>query len=219
MPLFAHTSSPSHSPHPHPTPTSNPVTPLLRPYLLFFTYFVSGTLNHMMTLAIHELSHNLGFKTRWMNRWLAIAASCSMGVPAAISFKRYHLEHHKYQGEDNIDTDVPTTVEGWLFQSRPGKFVWLLLQPAFYALRPLISNPKQPCMWEHINLVACLATNYLVYTTCGGNGLFYLVCGTLLGMGCHPVAGHFVAEHYVMQPGYETVSYYGTLNWITFNVG
>lgn len=142
-----------------------------------------------------------------------------MGVPAAVSFKRYHLEHHRYQGEDCVDTDIPTSVEGWLFQSRPGKFVWLILQPAFYALRPVVCNPKEPCKWEYINFAVVALTNVLAYQVCGFNGLFYLVCGTLMGIGAHPVAGHFVAEHYVMQPGYETVSYYGSLNWVTFNVG
>jgi len=185
----------------------------------FFCYTLSGSINHMMTLAMHEISHNLGAKSVRVNRFLAIFANLPMGVPAAASFKRYHMEHHKFQGEDIIDVDIPTNAEGWFFDSSLKKTLWCLLQPAFYSLRPMFVNPKKPSTWEFINITCTILFDAVIIYFYGIGGLLYLFIGTLLGMGLHPVAGHFIAEHYVMQEGQETYSYYGPLNWLTFNVG
>jgi sphingolipid delta-4 desaturase len=173
----------------------------------------------MMTLAMHELSHNLGAKHVTSNRFLAILANLPMGIPAAASFKRYHMEHHKFQGEHVVDVDIPTEFEGWFFHSTPRKILWCLLQPLFYSLRPLAVNPKKPTRWEFINILCIIVFDFTIVYVWGIRGLLYLVLGTLFGMGLHPVAGHFIAEHYVMNEGQETYSYYGPLNWLTFNVG
>lgn len=186
---------------------------------LFCCYTLSGAINHMMTLAMHELSHNLGAKGVLSNRLLAILANLPMGIPAAMSFKRYHMEHHKFQGEDVVDVDIPTNFEGWFFHSTPRKVLWCFLQPLFYSLRPLFVNPKEPTRWEYINILCIALFDGVIVYVWGIRELLYLVVGTLFGMGIHPVAGHFIAEHYVMNEGQETYSYYGPLNWLTFNVG
>ena len=171
---------------------------------LFCCYTLSGSINHMMTLAMHDLSHNLGPKGVVPNRFLAIIANLPMGIPAAASFKRYHMEHHKFQGEDVVDVDIPTDFEGWFFTSTPRKILWCLLQPLFYSLRPLAVNPKQPTRWEFINILCIVVFDAAIVYFWGIRELLYLVVGTLFGMGLHPVAGHFIAEHYVMNDGQET---------------
>lgn len=54
-------------------------------------------------------------------------------------------------------------MEAKLFNSTFGKFVWVLLQPFFYALRPMFIYPKNPTPLEIISVTIQLAFNFWVY--------------------------------------------------------
>ena len=182
-------------------------------------WVIGGTCNHMLMLSLHELSHNLGFKKMIHNRLFAFFANLPLVFPAAISFKRYHMDHHRYQGEAGVDVDVPTQMEGRFFQNAVTKFIYVFCQIFFYALRPLLVCPKKPGRWEAANAITCLCFNTLIFFTMGHWAIFYLLLSDLLGAGLHPVAAHFIAEHFVFVQGAETYSYYGPLNVFAFNVG
>merc|ERR1719242_2101806 len=50
-------------------------------------------------------------------------------------------------------------------------------------------------------------------------GLLYFLLSAFFAGSIHPTAGHFIAEHYVMDGVTETYSYYGPLNRLAYNVG
>ncbi|CAF0749917.1 unnamed protein product [Brachionus calyciflorus] len=189
--------------------------------LFIMTYVVSGTLNHSLSVGLHELSHNLAFGPHrpLANRLLGFFANLPMGVPAFITFKKYHRDHHKYLAVDGWDPDLPTRFEAKLFSSALGKILYVGLLPVTYSLRPILVMPKKIDLQEVQNLIIQILFDISIYYYLGFNSLFYLIIGTLLGLGFHPISGHFIAEHYVFVKGYETYSYYGPLNLITFNVG
>lgn len=189
--------------------------------LILLSYVVGGTLNHSLSLGLHECAHNLVFGNAnpLANRLIGFFANMPLGVPASITFKKFHLDHHKYQGDEQMDTDLPTRIEALLFSSKPGKLLFCILQPFLYSLRPMMVLPKQPVPLEYVNWAIQIAFDIVIYYTFGWKSLAYLLLGTMLGLGLHPIAGHFIAEHYVFIKEFETYSYYGPLNLITFNVG
>lgn len=187
--------------------------------VVLVAYAVGGVINQALFLAIHELSHNLAFKRPLANRLFALFVNLPAGVPVAASFRYYHLLHHTHQGLEGVDTDLPTAVEARWLRSVPRKLVWLALQGFAYGLRPLLVHPKKPSAWELANLVLQLAFDAAIFQLWGVKALVYLPLSSLITMGLHPIAGHYISEHYVFEPGQETYSYYGPLNWLTFNVG
>jgi sphingolipid 4-desaturase/C4-monooxygenase len=59
----------------------------LSPLFLLVAYAVGGTANHNLFLAIHEITHNLAFRSVWANKTLAIFANLPIGIPYSAAFK------------------------------------------------------------------------------------------------------------------------------------
>lgn len=89
----------------------------------------------------------------------------------------------------------------------------------FYAIRPMLVKVF-PINYPLIfNWVVQLTFDYILFTNFGWTPFIYFFISIIMCGSIHPVAGHFIAEHYVFEPGQETYSYYGWLNKIAFNVG
>lgn len=212
--------------------------------LFLCAYFLTGVLNHALMLAVHEIAHHQAFGQGSVakNRIFGMFANLPIGAPMSVSFKKYHLDHHKYQGDELLDTDIPCELEGKLFTTTSTKILWIFLQPFFYIFRPFFVNPKPLTRYELLNTIIQFSYNYLVYYLFGFRMIIYILFSTAIVMGLHPCAGHFVAEHYILfkenseeinpdtlEEGVsksngkilipETCSYYGILNLLTFNVG
>ena len=195
---------------------SKPFSPLF----IFLAYAIGGTANHNLFLAIHEITHNLAFKGVNTNKALAVFANLPIGIPYSAAFKKYHIEHHKFLGEDGIDTDLPTRLELFCLRNVLGKTFFATFQILFYALRPGFVRTQTLTKWHAINLLAQLIFDVLFVCTFGPRPLIYLVMSSFFAGSLHPCAGHFIAEHYLWDGlEQETYSYYGPLNILAYNVG
>ncbi|KAJ7710142.1 delta 15-fatty acid desaturase protein [Mycena olivaceomarginata] len=182
------------------------VTSPFSPLFLFCAYAIGGTANHNLFLAIHEITHNLAFKRIVPNKLLAMFANLPIGVPYSVTFKGYHLEHHKFMGQDGIDVDLPTQLELVLLNnSRPSNLE--------------ISRTHDSGV-ARSHIVIQLVFNYLLVSTLGWRPFVYLLASSFFAGSLHPCAGHLIAEHYLWDGlEQETYSYYGPLNVLAYNVG
>ncbi|ODN99491.1 sphingolipid delta-4 desaturase [Cryptococcus wingfieldii CBS 7118] len=202
--------------------------------VLLTAYVVGGAANQNIFLAIHEITHNLALKSIKANKCLAIIANLTIGVPYAMAFKGYHIEHHKFLGEDGIDTDLPSRFEALVLNNVAGKTFFATFQLLFYAIRPGFIRSQQFTRWHAYNILSVVAFHLAWYHIFGIRPWVYLVLSSFFAGSLHPCAAHFIAEHYLMEGplpvgekvegddlikglAQETTSYYGWLNILCYN--
>lgn len=194
-----------------------------RPWWIWLplAYFVGAFLDHGLWGFIHECSHNLVFRSRTANRLMGIFANVPIVVPASISFAKYHMIHHTHMGELALDAGVPGPTEARLIgHSSLAKALWLGLNIFIQGfVRPWRVKVKFMDGWTLFNMafqVACIAA---IWYWVGGGAFKYLMAATAFAIGLHPVGGRWISEHFALEPGQETCSYWGPLNTVAFNLG
>ncbi|KAG0316994.1 hypothetical protein BG000_004665, partial [Podila horticola] len=187
--------------------------------LLVHAYLVGGSITALYGVLIHEASHNHAAPTVFLNKIVGLIANIGIPVPIYASFRRYHLEHHTYQGVTGMDPDLPLEWEKKMIRGNAAlKLLWLFIFPIMYVVRGA-SMKRSPSTWEIYNVIFTLTTDMLVVRFCGLRGLLYLFLSLWFGYGLHPGAAHFIQEHYTFDDRQETYSYYGILNKPFMNIG
>lgn len=188
------------------------------PFLLT-VYFIGGTMTHIIGVIMHEATHNALHPSPAVNKAMLFIANLIIPVPIGASFRRYHFEHHTYQGVEGKDPDLPMNWEIWLIKgSTPRKLLFLTIYPFMYAIRGAAFG-KMVSMLEIYNIVFTIACDLLMLKFWGIKALAYLFASLWIGYSFHPAAAHFIQEHYTFFSKQETYSYYGPLNWIFLNIG
>jgi sphingolipid delta-4 desaturase len=185
-------------------------------------YVLGATIDHALWVLIHECSHNLVFRSRTGNRIVAIVANLPMVLPAALSFCKYHLLHHRHIGELEFDAGVPGPTESRVVgRSAVLKTIWVaafaivmgIIRPLRMRRIPFVDR------WTVINFVVQVGCMAALAIWAGPGPFKYLVASTILAIGLHPLGARWIQEHFAFAPGQETYSYYGPLNKVSFNVG
>ncbi|PGH36350.1 sphingolipid delta-4 desaturase [[Emmonsia] crescens] len=173
-------------------------TPFLSWRFLLTGYVIGATANQNLFLAIHEISHNLAFKSPFANRLLAIFANIPIGIPYSAAFRPYHLTHHKSLGVASLDTDLPTAFEAFLLDSVLGKAFFCTFQILFYALRPMFIYSPPFTSIHLLNIIVQFSFDFGLYKLCNSSlqPIYYLILSSFLAGSIHPCAAHFIAEHY-----------------------
>ncbi|MDR3679536.1 MAG: fatty acid desaturase [Flavipsychrobacter sp.] len=189
---------------------------------LLSAYCVGAFACHTLFVCIHECAHNLIFKNRTLNIIAGIIANLPLVFPSSVSFKKYHLKHHSFQGVEALDADMPFRWEARLIDNSVlGKALWLLLYPVFQLLRPMRLTKEISIFdgWTIINWIIQFSFLALVVYFLGAKSTCFLVASFFFSIGLHPLGARWIQEHFLTHGDQETKSYYGVLNSVNLNVG
>lgn len=194
-------------------------------WLLVFAAFAFGAfVNHALYVLMHECTHSLVFKSPLLNRLFGLICDFALVLPSAMGFQRYHLYHHRYLGQYEMDPDIVSHGEARLIgNSAWRKALWVFLLPVSQALRPMkLKATRNVPVWDRwivLNFITQIVVCTLLVMAFGPKALAYLALSTLFALGLHPLGGRWIQEHHVTAPDQDTYSYYGVLNRLCFNMG
>lgn len=194
-------------------------------WLIVLAAFLLGAfVNHALYVLMHECTHSLVFASGGLNRLFGLICDFALVLPSAMGFQRYHLYHHRYLGQYEMDPDIVSHDEARLIgNSAWRKALWVFLLPLSQALRPMkLKATRNVPVWDRW-IVLNFVTQGLVCTglwlAFGPKAVAYLGLSTLFALGLHPLGGRWIQEHHVTREGQDTYSYYGPLNRLCFNMG
>ncbi len=191
-------------------------------WLVFgFAYLIGAFASHTLFVCIHECAHNLVFKKRYLNTIAGIIANLPMVLPSSVSFQKYHIKHHSFQGVEELDGDMPYHWEAKLINnSALGKAIWLLFYPIFQMFRPArLKEISLIDTWTIINIIVELTFISVLFYFLGIKAFVFLLASFFFSVGLHPLGARWVQEHFLTHGEQETKSYYGPMNAINLNVG
>ena len=190
--------------------------------VVLLAYTVGAVANHALFVMIHECAHRLLFKNPAANRLAGILANLPLIFPSSVSFERYHIKHHSFQGVHELDADLPNYWEAKLINNYfLGKALWLLFYPFFQLFR--VSRLKEIKLfdkWIALNWIVQILFLAGITYWLGFKGFSFLFMSFFFSIGLHPLGARWIQEHYLtLSKDQETYSYYGILNSVAFNVG
>lgn len=189
--------------------------------MLGVAWLVGSSFDHALWVMIHEATHNLVSRRRWINLVVGYLANAPMIVPGFAYFQIYHLRHHSFQGEYADDADLPGVLEARLVgNTTVGKALWLLFFPVWQSFRPLHMHPHEFLRPAGlINFLTQALFVAAIVSFAGAAAVGYLLASLFFSLGLHPYGARWIQEHYTLTPEQETYSYYGRANALAFNVG
>jgi sphingolipid 4-desaturase/C4-monooxygenase len=184
-------------------------------------YLIGAFADHALFVMIHECAHHLLFKNRTANRLAGILANLPQLFPSSISFERYHIKHHSFQGIPELDADLPNRWEAKLINNHFfGKVIWLLFYPLFQVFRiSRLKEIKPFDKWIALNFILEIIFIVAIWKFLGLKAIIFLLLSFFFSVGLHPLGARWIQEHYLTHGQQETYSYYGPLNKVAFNVG
>jgi len=192
-------------------------------WILPCSYLIGAFACHTLFICIHECSHNLIFKNRTLNTLSGILANLPLVFPSSVSFQKYHLKHHAFQGVEELDADMPSEWEARLVNnSTIGKALWLLFYPLVQASRlgRMSKEIKMFDKWVILNYVVQLVFMLTIFYFLKWKAVIYLIVSFFFSVGLHPLGARWIQEHFLTHGDeQETKSYYGVLNVVNLNVG